>query len=133
MELLVVLAILALIIGLVAPRVIGYLSSSKTKTATIQVNYIKAALDLFLLDVGRYPTEDEGLKVLVTNDGKLENWNGPYLDKKNVPEDPWGQPFRYKPGSNGQQPEVFSLGADNEEGGEGENQDVGLVGNAETS
>ncbi len=123
-ELLVVLAILAMIIGLVAPRVIGYLGRSKTQTASIQVDYIRSALDLFLLDIGRYPTEEEGLKVLVSNDGNLENWNGPYLKGNAVPEDPWGHPFRYR--LNSRDPEVYSLGADNEPGGEGENQDIGL-------
>ncbi|MFP4002622.1 MAG: type II secretion system major pseudopilin GspG [Alphaproteobacteria bacterium] len=125
-ELLVVLAILALIIGLVAPRVIGYLGRSKTQTASIQLEYIHAALDLFLLDIGRYPTEEEGLKVLVKNEPGLDGWNGPYLKSKTVPEDPWGRPFRYRLDDGGQTPVVYSLGADNQEGGEGENRDIGL-------
>lgn len=131
-ELLVVLAILAMIIGLVAPRVIGYLGRSKTQTASIQVNYIRSALDLFMLDVGRYPTEEEGLKVLVSNDGNLENWNGPYLKSRDVPEDPWGRPFRYRLEESGREPAVFTLGADNEPGGEGENRDIGLAEEAAT-
>lgn len=125
-ELLVVLAILAMIIGLVAPRVINYLGRSKSQTASIQIDYIRSALDLFLLDMGRYPTEEEGLKILVSNDGSLQAWNGPYLKAKAVPEDPWGRPFRYRLGGNGQEPTVYSFGADDEEGGEGENRDIGL-------
>lgn len=127
-ELLVVLAILALIMGLVAPRVIGYLSRSKTQTASIQLDYIKSALDLFLLDMGRYPSEEEGLKVLVTSAPHLENWNGPYLKDKTVPDDPWGRPFRYRLSGDGREPLVYSLGADDQEGGEGENRDIGLEG-----
>lgn len=127
-ELLVVLAILALIMGLVAPRVIGYLGRGKAQTTGLQLEYIHAALDLFLLDIGRYPTEEEGLRVLVSNEGNLDNWNGPYLKKKSMPEDGWGRPFRYKPGADGETPTVYSLGADNEPGGDGENRDIGLDG-----
>jgi general secretion pathway protein G len=122
-ELLIVLAILGLLAALVGPRVIGYLGSSKTKTAKVQIESIAAALQLYRLDVGRYPTSSEGLKALVDK-GSAANWNGPYLNKADVPTDPWGRPYNYRsPGQRGDF-DIFSLGADNQVGGTGENADV---------
>lgn len=122
-ELLVALAILALIMGVAAPRIIGYLGTSKVKTAQIQIEQFDAALELFLLDVGRYPTQEEGLDVLIRNVSDDPLWAGPYVNKRSTPLDPWGRPYFYDPVfENG--PVVFSLGADGVEGGEGDNADV---------
>ncbi|MBK1717429.1 type II secretion system major pseudopilin GspG [Thiocystis violacea] len=123
-ELLVVLAILGLLAGLVGPQVMKFLGSSKTKTAKLQIDDISSTLDLYRLELGRYPTESEGLKALVENPGGMANWNGPYLKKSQVPKDPWGFEFQYRfPGENGSF-DIWSLGADNSEGGEGESADI---------
>jgi general secretion pathway protein G len=123
-ELLVVLAILGLLAGLVGPQVMKFLGGSKTKTAKLQIEELSAALDLYRLEVGRYPTGSEGLEALVEQPSGANNWNGPYLKKKNVPKDPWGFEYHYtSPGENGAF-DLVSLGADNAQGGEGENQDV---------
>ncbi len=122
-ELLVALAILALVMGLAAPRIIGQLSKSKVKTAQIQIEQFDAALELFLLDTGRYPNSIEGLDVLIRNVSDDPFWSGPYINKRKTPLDPWGRSYQYDPaGAAG--PTVFSYGADGEEGGEGENADV---------
>ena len=113
-ELLVVLVILTLLAGLVGPRVLDQLGGAKAKTARI---------DLFKLDVGRYPTDAEGLRALVERPSTAPGWTGPYL-KKGLPADPWGAAYLYKnPGRNGG-PDVFSLGADGKPGGESDNADV---------
>jgi general secretion pathway protein G len=123
-ELLVVLAILGLLVGLVGPQVMKTLGSSKTKTAGIQIADLGAALDIYRLEVGRYPTTAEGLQALVEEPAGAKNWNGPYLKKSQVPKDPWGFDYQYRsPGEHGSF-DVWSLGADNREGGEGEDQDV---------
>jgi general secretion pathway protein G len=123
-ELLVVLAILGLLAGLVGPQVMKFLGSSKTKTAALQVEDLVATLDLYRLETGRYPTSQEGLEALVTKPSNVANWNGPYLKKGVVPKDPWGFEYDYRyPGEHGAV-DVWSLGADNREGGEGENADV---------
>jgi general secretion pathway protein G len=122
-ELLVVLVILVLLASLVGPRVIGYLGSSRTKAAKIQVESLSSALELFKLDIGRYPTTSEGLKALVEAPGGASGWSGPYLTKREVPNDPWGRPYNYR--SDGLASfDIFSLGADNQPGGSGENEDV---------
>jgi general secretion pathway protein G len=123
-ELLVVMVILVLLASLVAPRVIGYLGSSRTKTAKVQIESLSTSLELFKLDTGRYPDAREGLDALVVRPANVKNWNGPYLKKDKVPADPWGQAYHYRyPGQRGQF-DIYSLGADNQEGGDGENQDV---------
>lgn len=123
-ELLVVLAILGLLVGLVGPQVMKTLGSSKTKTARIQIEDLAGTLDIYRLEVGRYPTTDEGLDALVERPGEAPNWNGPYLKKSQVPKDPWGYDYHYRsPGEHGAF-DVWSLGADNREGGEGEDQDI---------
>ena len=122
-ELLVVLAILTLLAGLVGPRVLNQLGGAKSKTAGVQIADLDKSLELFKLDVGRYPTTEEGLDALVKRPGSVNGWAGPYL-KGGVPSDPWGHPYRYaNPGSNGGI-EILSLGADGAPGGEGENADV---------
>ena len=94
-ELLVVLVILGLVMGLVGPRVLNYLTSSRTRAASLQVTSFKSSLDLFFLDVGRYPSKSEGLKALVEKPGSADGWNGPYLQQAAVPADPWGNPYQY--------------------------------------
>lgn len=120
-ELLVVLAILTLLAGLVGPRVLGQLGGAKTKTAGVQIADLDKSLELFKLDVGRFPTSEEGLNALVSKPGNAAGWNGPYL-KGGVPTDPWGKPYQYA--LNGGVVEIVSFGADGVAGGEGENADV---------
>ncbi|AVT17787.1 type II secretion system major pseudopilin GspG [Paracidovorax citrulli] len=122
-ELLVVLAILTLLAGLVGPRVLGQLGGAKAKTAGVQIADLDKSLELFKLDVGRYPTTEEGLNALVNRPGSVNGWAGPYL-KGGVPTDPWGHPYRYaNPGPNGGI-EILSLGSDGAPGGEGEAADI---------
>ncbi|WP_428033769.1 type II secretion system major pseudopilin GspG [Amphritea sp.] len=124
LEILVVLVILGLLAGLVGPRVLKHLDSSKTKTAMLQIQELGAALDLYRLEVGSYPNTEQGLDALINAPEGVSSWNGPYLKKKVVRMDPWGHEYRYKfPGENGEY-DLFSLGADNNEGGEGENADI---------
>jgi general secretion pathway protein G len=123
-ELLVVMVILVLLASLVAPRVIGYLGSSRTKSAKVQIESLSTSLELYKLDTGRYPDAREGLNALVQRPGDLSSWNGPYLKKDKVPLDPWGQPYIYRyPGQHGPF-DILTLGADKKEGGQGEDQDV---------
>jgi general secretion pathway protein G len=123
-ELLVVLVILGLLAGLVAPRVIHYLSTSKTETAQLQIKHFEAALDLYRLDVGSYPNTQQGLEALIKAPPGVSNWHGPYLKSPEVPKDPWGRPFIYtSPGKHGPY-DIESYGADGQPGGTGENEDV---------
>jgi general secretion pathway protein G len=123
-ELLVVLVILGLLGSIVGPRVMKYLSKAKTDSARLQIQDFAATLDHYKLELGRYPTTDEGLKALVEQPSNAEGWSGPYLKKKEVPKDPWGNEYSYRfPGQHGEF-DLYSLGADNAEGGDGENTDV---------
>jgi general secretion pathway protein G len=118
-EMLVVLAIIGLLVGLVAPRVFNQLSDARVRTARIQIETFKNALDLFYLDLGRYPTNSEGLSgLMVRPAGTPANWNGPYLKSEAVPRDPWNNPYVYKaPGQSGRPFEIVSYGARGREGG----------------
>jgi len=123
-ELLVVLVILGLLAGLVGPQILRYTGSAKSDTARLQIEELGAGLDLYHLEVGRYPNTQEGLTALIEKPANANNWNGPYLKKKDVPNDPWGNAYRYEsPGKNGMY-DLYSYGADNQEGGEGTNADV---------
>lgn len=123
-ELLVVLVILGLLAGLAGPRVLGYLNKAKTDTARLQIEELGAGLDLYYLDMGRYPTTEQGLDALVERPSGADGWNGPYLKKPRIPEDPWGREYHYRsPGEHGAY-DLYTLGADAAEGGEGDNQDV---------
>jgi len=125
LELLVVLAILGLLAAVVAPQVLRYLGSSRSQTAKVQVENINAAMELFRLDVGRYPSAQEGLAALVTAPTTAPGWNGPYLQKASALTDPWGAPYAYRvPGRRGEV-DIFTLGADKAENGQGEARDVG--------
>src|SRR5215831_7060909 len=111
-EMLVVITIIALIMSLVGPRVLNYLSESKVKAAKIQIQSFTSALDLMYLDTGRYPTSAEGLDALVKPANGMAGWNGPYLKGGAVPTDPWGKPYVYKsPGEHGAY-DVISYGAE---------------------
>ncbi|MBL8254335.1 MAG: type II secretion system major pseudopilin GspG [Candidatus Competibacter sp.] len=124
-ELLVVLVILGLLAGLVGPQVMKYLGGANTKTAKLQIEDFSTALDAFRLDMGRYPNTAEGLNALIAAPGSASRWNGPYLRKNIIPKDPWGHDYQYRaPGQHGGAFDLYSLGADNAEGGDGENQDV---------
>jgi len=123
-ELLVVLVILGLLAGLVGPQVLRYLSSAKSDTALLQIEELGAGLDLYHLEVGRYPTTAEGLMALVEKPMGVNNWNGPYLKKKRIPLDPWGNEYHYQaPGEHGMY-DLYSLGNDNMDGGDGDNADI---------
>lgn len=115
-EMLVVITIIGLIMGLVGPRVLGYLSDSKAKTARIQIQGFASALDLFYLDNGRYPTAAEGLRVLGQKPEGATAWHGPYLSGNDVPPDPWGRPYVYRfPGQHGVY-DIVSLGPNGRDG-----------------
>ena len=121
-EMLVVMVILALIAALVGPRLFPKLGKGKQAAAKTQIELLGETLDHFRLDVGRYPSTQEGLNALMVNPG-VENWDGPYL-KKELPNDPWGKPYHYQqPGTHGEY-DLFSYGRDGAVGGEGEAQDV---------
>lgn len=122
-ELLVVIIILGLLSALVAPKFFGKVDKAKQKTAKTQIELFGSALDEFRLDVGRYPTTEEGLNALREKPGNVTNWEGPYLPKA-IPLDPWGFPYQYKsPGEHGAY-DLFSYGADGAIGGEGNDKDI---------
>ena len=121
-ELLVVMVIIALLAALVGPRLFPKLGKGKQSAALAQIELIGQGLDHFRLDVGRYPTTQEGLNALATNPG-IEKWEGPYL-KKALPNDPWGKPYRYQcPGSHGDY-DLYSYVRDDAPGGDGDDKDI---------
>ncbi len=123
-ELLVVLAIIGLLAGLVGPQVMKQLGGAKTKAAKVQIEDLAGALDMYKMDVGRYPSTEEGLQALVETPDNARSWNGPYLRKNKVPQDPWIYDYHYtSPGEHGRF-DLYSLGFDNSPGGEGEDQDI---------
>lgn len=122
-ELLVVMVIIGLLAALVGPKLFPKLGKGKQSAAKAQIELLGQALDQFRLDVGRYPTTQEGLNALVTNPGGADHWDGPYL-KKALPNDPWGKAYNYQaPGTHGEF-DIFSYGRDGSPGGEGEDKDV---------
>src|SRR6201985_1375375 len=125
-EMLVVITIIGLIMGLIGPRVLNYLSESKVKAARIQLQSFASALDLYYLDAGRYPSTAEGLAALVKQTPGVAAWNGPYLTGGSVPTDPWNNPYVYRaPGEHGPY-EILSYGSDGQEGGTGVAADLSL-------
>jgi len=129
-EMLVVLVIIGMLAGLVGPKLFTKVDSSKVQTAQTQVKMFKGTLESLRLDIGRFPTEAEGLALLNTPpaDEKLKTrWRGPYLDE-DLPLDPWGNPYQYSlPGSGGQPFALYSLGADGKRGGINFDADVGYL------
>ncbi len=125
LEVLVALAIVALVAAVVGPRVIGYLGRAKTETAELQVNQIGNALQLFYIDMGRFPAESEGLAALMTAPSGGAGWAGPYLASEEALTDPWGRAYLYEETTEGTDPSVYSLGRDGTAGGSGEDSDIG--------
>ncbi|EEA01144.1 general secretion pathway protein G [Burkholderia sp. H160] len=123
LELLVVMVIIGLLAGLVAPRYFEQVGKSNTKIARAQIDSLSKALDQYRLDTGVYPTTEEGLQALMTKPQDATNWDGPYLQKA-VPPDPWGRPYHYtSPGEHGDY-DLYTLGKDGKVGGTGENTNV---------
>ena len=124
LELLVVMVIIGLLAGFVAPRYFAQVGKSQVKVARAQIDALDKALDQFRLDVGRYPTAEEGLQALVAQPNGEAKWSGPYL-KKGVPADPWGRPYIYQqPSTHGGDFDLFSYGKDGRPGGSGEDSDL---------
>ena len=124
LELLVVMVIIGLLVGYVAPMYFKQVGKSEIKTARAQIESFGKALDQYRLDTGHYPTTEQGLKALNFKPSDEAKWDGPYL-KKNVPNDPWGNPYQYKrPGDHGEY-DIISLGKDGAPGGAGEDADIG--------
>jgi general secretion pathway protein G len=124
LELLVVLGIISMLAGLVGPKVMKHMSDAKIKAAKVQIAEIGQALEMYKLDMDKYPTSEQGLSALVESPQEAKRWNGPYLGKSKVPLDPWQQEYRYvSPGEHGKF-DLYSFGADEKEGGEGEDQDI---------
>lgn len=123
LEVLITLMIIALVATLVGPRLMSGLDRSKTTTAALQSKALKTALDTMRLDLGRYPTAEEGLSALVVAPANATGWQGPYIDNS-VPNDPWGRPYLYIPSVNDEAPRIGSLGSDGREGGSGSESDV---------
>jgi general secretion pathway protein G len=111
-EVIVVLSIMGLIMSMVGPRVLSYLTDSKEKAARIQVETLASAVELFFIDNGRYPAESEGLQALLTPPPALRSWNGPYLKGTTVPLDPWGRPYRYTSPDRGRTFMISTTGPD---------------------
>lgn len=123
-EILVVLVIIGLLGLLVAPNLVSRLGKAKSDAAQAQINTLVSAVDLFYVDMGRYPTPNEGLEALMVAPSGDVNWRGPYLRKRQSLIDPWGNPYHYKvPGQHGAY-DLFSYGSDQVEGGDGDARDV---------
>jgi len=123
-EILVVITIIGLIMAIVGPRVLNYLGESKVKAARIQIESLGSALDLYYLDMGRYPNSSDGLAALVQRPGNAEEWNGPYLKGGVVPSDPWGHAYLYRSPVEHAPYEIVSYGSDGQEGGAGTAADI---------
>lgn len=123
LELLVVMVIIGLLVGYVAPRYFAQLGKSEINAAQAQIDALETALDIYRLDMGFYPSEDLGLQALIQPPENNPKWRGPYLEK-DVPIDPWGEPYIYKiPGERGEY-DLFSYGKDRQPGGAGDNADI---------
>ena len=124
LELLVVLGIIAMLAGMVGPAVMKHMGESKVKAAKVQIEDLAQTLDMYKLDVGSYPSSEQGLNALIENPGDVQRWNGPYLRKSKVPLDPWNNEYKYtSPGEHGKF-DISSLGADGKEGGDAEDKDL---------
>jgi len=123
-EILVVLVLIGIVLGIVGGNFIGRGEKAKADAARIEIGQIGQSLDLFKLEVGRYPTSQEGLLALISAPPGMTNWNGPYWKKSSIPKDPWGNEYKYvAPGQSGPY-DIISYGADGKEGGEGPNKDI---------
>jgi general secretion pathway protein G len=123
-EILVVLVLIGVVLGVVGGNFIGRGEKAKADAARIEIGQIGQSLDLYKLEIGRYPTTQEGLQALIAAPAGVSNWNGPYWKKSTVPKDPWGNEYKYAaPGQRGPY-DILSWGADGKEGGEGVNADI---------
>jgi len=123
-EIMVVMVIIGLLMALVGPNLIGRSEKAKSQAAAMQIERLGTVLDTFRLDVGRYPTTQEGLQVLVQRPMGIDRWDGPYINK-GVPKDPWDRPYIYRsPGEAGRPYDLYSLGADGAPGGTDNNRDI---------
>lgn len=127
-EMLVVLVIIGLIMGLVGPRVLNYLTDARIKASRLQIEALTSALDLYFLDTGRYPAASEGLNALMRRPGNTNQWNGPYLKGDTLPLDPWGNPYVYRSPGERAPYEIISLGSDGRDGGTGNAADIRISG-----
>ena len=123
-EILVVLVLIGVVMGIVGSKFIGQGEKAKADAAKIEINQIGNTLDLFKLEVGRYPTTSEGLQALVTAPSGAPNWNGPYWKNATVPKDPWGNEYKYTSPGSKMPYDIISYGADAKEGGDGPNKDI---------
>jgi general secretion pathway protein G len=123
LELVIVLVILGTIMAFVGPKIFQGMGKANSATAKIMIQDIAGKLEIFRLEVGRYPTAQEGLQALAKQPPGVDKWAGPYLKESDL-KDPWGNDFRYNQPGNGKPYDVISLGADNQPGGDGENRDV---------
>lgn len=124
LEVLVVLSIIAMIAAVVGPRLIGYLGRAKAETAELQLHQLRNSLQLFYIDVGRYPAGSEGLSVLVEQPADASSWKGPYLESSAALVDPWGRDYIYEEAVGEAVPVITSLGRDGSKGGGGEDEDL---------
>ena len=123
-EILVVLVLIGIVLGIVGGNFIGKGEKAKADAAKIEIGQISQTLDLYKLEIGRYPTTQEGMQALISAPAGVANWNGPYWKKSTLPKDPWGNEYKYvAPGSKGPY-DIVSLGADGKEGGEGTDKDI---------
>jgi len=124
-EILVVLVLIGVVLGIVGGNFIGKGEKAKADAAKIEISQIAQTLDLYKLEIGRYPTTQEGLQALITAPAGVTNWNGPYWKRASVSKDPWGNEYKYlSPAQSGAPYEIISLGADGKEGGDGPNKDL---------
>lgn len=130
LEMLVVLVIIGMLAGLVGPRLFSKVEQSKVTTAATQAKTLRSAIESLHLDIGRYPTPEEGISLLTkapADPAQATRWRGPYLDGA-LPDDPWGHPYQYAvPGADGQPFALYSLGADGKRGGSGDAADIGVL------
>ena len=124
LELLVVLLLLGAFAGIFAPKIFGQAEKAKQKAAKLEIDQIGQGLDLYKLEIGRYPTTQEGMQALTSAPTGVTNWNGPYWKRPTVPKDPWGNEYKYVSPAQAAPYEIISLGADGKEGGEGPNKDI---------
>lgn len=125
LELMVVLLILAMLATIATPQVLKHLGKAKSQTAQIQIDALSASMDYYKIDLGHFPSQEQGLQALVQKPDNEPKWDGPYIKKQASLIDPWGRPYLYKlPGSHGPY-DLYTYGADGKEGGEGEDRDLG--------
>ena len=125
LELMVVLLILAMLASIATPQVLNHLGKAKSQTAQIQIDALSASLDYYKIDLGHFPSQEQGLQALVQKPDNEPKWDGPYIKKQASLIDPWGHPYLYKlPGAHGAY-DLYTYGADGKEGGDGEDRDLG--------